>query len=195
MGTTTTTTTWATTTTTTTTTTTGCTYSCSDSDFTLSGTSTCFYVSTDTATQADAVTACESLGAVLATISDSTEQDDLTSLIGSSDTWIGLNDIDVDETFVWQDGSTASYTNWFGTGNPISPANTNVNCVKMQAAKSGQWNDIGCGKELNYACSMDAVDSCATTTTTTTTTRTTFAATTTFGGSAADTTTAAGTTA
>merc|ERR1712130_992369 len=136
---------------------------------------TCFYVSTDTATQADAVTACQSLGAVLATISDATEQDDLTSLIGGSDTWIGLNDIDVDETFVWQDGSSA--------------ANTNVNCVKMQASKSGQWNDIGCGKELNYACSMDAVDSCATTTTTTptttttTTTTTTFAATTTFGGS------------
>merc|ERR1712210_182594 len=104
------------------------------------------------------------------------------------------NDIDVDETFVWQDGSTASYTNWFGTSNPISPANTNVNCVKMQANKSGQWNDIGCGKELNYACSMDAVDSCATTTTTTTTT-TTFAATTTFGGSAGDTTAPAGTTA
>merc|ERR1712130_716109 len=148
---------------------------------------TCFYVSTDTATQADAVTACQSLGAVLATISDATEQDDLTSLIGGSDTWIGLNDIAVDETFVWQDGSSASYTNWFGTGNPISPANTNVNCVKMQASKSGQWNDIGCGKELNYASSMDAVDSCATTTTT-------FAATTTFGGSAGDTTAAAGTT-
>ena len=146
------------------------------------------------ANQTDAVTACESLGAVLATVNDATEHDDLYALIGSDDTWIGLNDIAVDETFVWQDGSSASYTNWFGSGNPISPANTNVNCVKMQANKDGQWNDIGCGKELNYACSMDAVDSCATTTTTTTTkttTTTTFAATTTFGGSAGDTTAAA----
>merc|ERR1711970_1662956 len=125
-----------------------------------------------------------SLGAVLATVKDATEHDDLYALIGSDDTWIGLNDIAVDETFVWQDGSSASYTNWFGTGNPISPANTNVNCVKMQANKDGQWNDIGCGKELMYVCSMDVADSCAdsttlgattaaTTTTTTTTTSTT----------------------
>merc|ERR1712210_294488 len=147
--------------------------------------SSCFYVSTDTATQADAVTACEAKGAILATISDASQQTDVAAMI-TDDAWIGLNDIAVDETFVWQDDSTASYTNWFGTGNPISPANTNVNCVKMQFSKSGQWNDIGCGKELNYACSMDAVDSCATTT---------IAATTTFGGSAGDATAPAGTTA
>merc|ERR1712107_477010 len=67
----------------------------------------------------------------------------------TDDAWIGLNDISVDDTFVWQDGSSLSYTNWFGTGNPISPANTNVNCVKKQSNQNGQWNDIGCGKELN----------------------------------------------
>merc|ERR1712181_202908 len=154
---------------------------------TLNGT-TCFYVSSDIATFNDSITACEALGADLATITDSSEDDLITSLM-PDDTWIGLNDIDVDETFVWQDGSSASYTNWFGSGNPISPANTNVNCVKKQANKDGQWNDIGCSKELNYACSMAAADSCATTTTTTTTT--TYAATTTFGGSAGDTTAAA----
>merc|ERR1712130_901156 len=140
--------------TTTTTTTTACVSvcSCSDSDFTMSG-SSCFYVSTDTATQADAVTACEAKGAILATISDASQQTDVAAMI-SADAWIGLNDIAVDETFVWQDDSTASYTNWYGTSNPISPANTNVNCVKMQFSQSGQWNDIGCGKELNYVCSM-----------------------------------------
>merc|ERR1711971_1396627 len=174
------------TTTTTTTTTTACnsTYSYSDSDFTMSG-SSCFYVSTDLATQEDAVTACEAKGAILATISDADQQTDVAAMI-TDDAWIGLNDIAVDETFEWQDGSSASYTNWFGTGNPISPANTNVNCVKMQFSKSGQWNDIGCSKELYYVCSMDVADSCdsattlgATAATTTTTTTTTTSTTTT----------------
>ena len=49
----------------------------------------------------------------------------------------------------------------FGTSNPINPPNSNVNCVKKMKEKEGQWNDVGCSKQLNYACSMEAVKTCA----------------------------------
>ena len=49
----------------------------------------------------------------------------------------------------------------FGTSNPINPPNANVNCVKKMKEKDGQWNDVGCSKQLTFACSMDAVKSCS----------------------------------
>ena len=89
------------------------------------------------------------------------------------DCWIGLDDKVTDGTFVWTgDGSAPAYTNWYGT-NPNPHAVQN--CVKKRGAltnadgssnvNNGKWDDVGCGKLLNYACSMAAIDSCASTTT------------------------------
>ena len=80
------------------------------------------------------------------------------------DCWIGLDDKATDGTFVWnEDGSTPTYTNWYGS-NPVLHAVQN--CVKKKLLTSGnvnqgKWDDVGCGKELDYACSMPAIDSCA----------------------------------
>jgi hypothetical protein len=132
----------------------------------------------------DAVTACQAKGASIASIADATEQADVVAML-SADAWIGLNDGTTDDTFLWEDGSSPAYTNWYGTSNPLSPPNGKPNCVKMQFANSGEWNDVGCSKTLNYVCRMDAADSCnptttvATTTTSTTSTTTTTTATTT----------------
>ena len=80
------------------------------------------------------------------------------------DCWIGLDDKAAEGTFVWtEDGSTPVYTNWY----PNNPSpHTVQNCVKKKFLGSsnvnnGKWDDVGCGKLLNYACSMAAIDSCA----------------------------------
>ena len=109
---------------------TGCTYSCSDSRFTLLG-DKCFYVSSATAPVnfADAATACRGMNAHLAKIS-SLGEDVLVSAMrsGSGETrngqswspseekgglWIGANDLENEGTWVWEDGSSDSpYSNW-----------------------------------------------------------------------------------
>jgi len=132
------------------------------------------YVSTDSVILDDAVTACTAKGAEIGKFADATQEADAFALM-TADTWIGLNDeaadtaaLEVTQTdngFVWADGSTPTYYNWYGTGNPMTPSNAKKTCVKMQFDQSGQWNDVGCGKTMNYVCKMDAVDSCATTTT------------------------------
>merc|ERR1711974_383310 len=62
--------------------------------------SSCFYVSSSLATYSEAIDACTSISAVLATILDS-DQDAAVTALMSSDTWIGLNDITNDDNFVW----------------------------------------------------------------------------------------------
>jgi hypothetical protein len=132
------------------------------------------YVSTDAVILDDAVTACTAKGAEIGKFADSTQEADAFKLM-TADTWIGLNDeaadtaavavTQTDNGFVWADGSTPTYYNWYGTGNPMSPSNAKKTCTKMQFDQGGKWNDVGCGKTMNYLCRMDAVDSCATTTT------------------------------
>merc|ERR1711915_932055 len=119
MGTTTTTTTTTTWATTTTTTTTSCT--CSDSTFSLSG-ATCYHVSTATTNWAGAVTACQGMGANLATIEDSDLDAAITAEM-SGDIYIGLNDPTKAKSWEWSETSAAlgSYTNWYGS-NPGSVA-------------------------------------------------------------------------
>ena len=72
-------------------------------------------------------------------------------------TQIGIMSDNVDENLI----KVLFPNHRFGTSNPINPPNSNVNCVKKMKEKEGQWNDVGCSKQLNYACSMEAVKTCA----------------------------------
>jgi hypothetical protein len=151
-------------TTTTGTTSTGECLECSNSDFTLSET-TCYFVSTDTATWSAAVSACQALSAALATI-ESEEVDNAITDDMADDSWIGLNDQAAAKVWEWTEDSTVlgSYSNWYGS-NPGTVATHT--CVIKKNQQSGGWDDVGCNKDLPYACTMDPV-SCGTTTTTTT---------------------------
>jgi len=55
--------------------------------------------------------------------------------------WIGMNDISVDNTWEWYDGSTVNYSHW-APGEPNHWANED--CV--QIVPSGYWNDVICTK-------------------------------------------------
>ena len=60
----------------------------------------------------------------------------------SSDYWIGLYG-DVDENFIWNDGTVSDYRN-FGT-NGITDLNS-VSCVIMES--DGEWRNIICTDEV-----------------------------------------------
>lgn len=45
----------------------------------------------------------------------------------STDTWIGLNDVNSEYTFLWTDGSGVYYTNW-AKGFPHYRSQVNVDC-------------------------------------------------------------------
>ena len=68
-----------------------------------------------TAAEAEAV----SQGGHLVKINDQAKYDLVQSFVGWTYFWIGLNDIDVEGTFVWSDGTPASFFQW-GRGEPDS---------------------------------------------------------------------------
>ena len=114
----------------------------------------CFTVSLTKVNFAEAVTACQAMGAELATINNAAEKDQVFNLTKST-TWIGLNDIEVEGSFVWQDGSLPSYTNW-KEGEPNGKRGTN--CVLWN--KKVGWQDNSCQSNFTFVCSMPTADSC-----------------------------------
>ncbi len=94
-----------------------------------------------------AQTAAQALGANLASINNATENQCLRDWLANNGfsandyVMIGLNDIDVEGTFVWYDQSPVTYTNW-DNGEPNNSGG-NEDCVQLRI-NSGLWNDIPC---------------------------------------------------
>ncbi|KAH9498738.1 chromatin-modulating protein mrc1 [Bulinus truncatus] len=96
---------------------------------------------------------CLSKQANLASIRDSAENQFIYSHIPrgyGGAVWIGLNDLRMENSFVWTDNTPVTYTNW----NPGEPNNQNdEDCVSMIGG--GKWNDGQCSYPLNMvACKM-----------------------------------------
>ena len=67
--------------------------------------------------------------------------------------WIGYDDLDVEGTFVWQDGGQSTWVNWNGY-----PDNSGgiEHCVHMyvDTIPEGKWNDLGCSNTMAFICKM-----------------------------------------
>ena len=85
---------------------------------------------------------CNTQGYTLASIHDSTQNSQAFNSYGDSGSraWIGLNDIDFENIFVYTDGTSFDYENW-GDGQPDN-AGGNENCVHF--GSGGFWNDLSC---------------------------------------------------
>ncbi|XP_072018636.1 uncharacterized protein [Amphiura filiformis] len=115
----------------------------------------CYYVSSEEAvTFGDAQTACLGKNAMLTSIHDQDEQEFISDLVaaGSGHKWIGLNDIDVEGTFTWIDGTQLDFEFWA----IYQPDNDQgmEDCVHLKngGSNTGLWNDIPCSDTYKYIC-------------------------------------------
>jgi hypothetical protein len=79
-------------------------------------------------------------------------QSKLTSLGVHDTVWIGLNDIDTENTFVWEDGTLlqATKSNWAEGSGPRDGflLHRLEDCVAIDMQKGGLWVDYYCQNEL-----------------------------------------------
>ena len=91
----------------------------------------------------DAETDCVIRGGHLVSITSNIENSFVYNLAGNTggkDVWIGLNDEQVENSFVWSDGTTCLYRQWHDD----QPNGGNSrDCTKMKKA-NGRWDDKKC---------------------------------------------------
>ena len=90
---------------------------------------------------------CISKGGNLTSITSANENS-LVLKTSKEDAWIGLNDRDVENTFVWIDGTNNTYTNWEN-----DEPDSNRNCIIIKS--DGTWKDKDCGESYPYVCKYE----------------------------------------
>ena len=118
--------------------------------FTSVGGGKCIHYHDTAATWSEQKAYCETLGGWLAIVRSQADHDLLSNRrpATTSPYYIGANDIDVEGTFKWMDGTSMSYTNW-ATGEP-SNSNNDEDCVQL----SSKWNDVACSTQLRAICEV-----------------------------------------
>ncbi|MCP4806756.1 MAG: hypothetical protein GY884_15545 [Proteobacteria bacterium] len=117
-----------------------------------SGSST-YMVCTSAAAWTTASSNCATYGYSLATIDDATENSWLDTTVDGYSTgkwWIGLNDRTTENTWVWDSGSSSTYTNWY-SGEP-NDWSTGEDCTELNRWSGGYWNDAACSTSSYYVC-------------------------------------------
>jgi hypothetical protein len=100
----------------------------------------------------EALALCREAGMELVKLDDLAEQlliiDWLSEFAGSS--WlIGLNDRDVEDEWVWSDGSEMRWSRW-NDGEP-NDWGSGEDCVELRPQQDN-WNDIGCNQNRPFIC-------------------------------------------
>lgn len=100
---------------------------------------------------ADAQTACTGLGAHLVSITDQTEQTAVDAISGATKLWIGLNDIAIEGTYVWEGGEPTGFFAW-NVAN--AEPNNSGDCVTFRM--DGTWQDELCDdRPSGFICEVD----------------------------------------
>ena len=97
---------------------------------------------------------CQNLGADLAIIRSSKENDFIRSVAMAApllEVWIGLYRSDVDQNWYWVDDTPlAGEFSWWETGEPSNV--DSERCVHMY--NIGKWNDISCENQYRFICHL-----------------------------------------
>jgi lectin-like protein len=121
---------------------------------------TCYFVSTETATWAAARTACQTWGGDLVMM-DAPFEDNFVATLANESVWIGGNDIAFDNNFVWADGRPLPLPpqgNW-GAAQP--DAFPGADCIEKRQEPFERWYDQPCDAPLRFVCEKPATQPAA----------------------------------
>ncbi|XP_077866724.1 BMP-binding endothelial regulator protein-like [Saccoglossus kowalevskii] len=92
------------------------------------------------------------MGGFLAEPRTKTENDKIANLCGKETYWIGITDLNHEDTFTYaRDDSTIIYSNW----SPSEPSiSLGEHCTQMYV--DGTWNDQNCNDHMGAICQFDA---------------------------------------
>jgi hypothetical protein len=96
-----------------------------------------------------AVDRCAADGAHLIVI-DSMEENNYAKSLINGDTWLGFDDLTVEQDFRWITGATGTFRS-FAAGKPDNQGGED--CVATKT--DGRWDDIGCGNLRRVLCECD----------------------------------------
>ncbi len=114
----------------------------------------------DLGTQPQAEVACDGLGYALASLTSAAEDAAADQLVDRVDPsvgfWIGLEDLVVEDTFIWADGTPFAFDDW-NTGQPDNGGGgTQQDCAITSDDNNGEdtWFDRACSDSLHYLCEV-----------------------------------------
>ncbi len=102
---------------------------------------------------------CDSFGYHLVSIGDEPQNNLIVAeanagfVKAAPDWYIGYDDIEAEGTFVWDDGTTTTWTNWFGVEPDDEPGD--ADCAVLELA-TGTWADVACESTHAFVCESDA---------------------------------------
>ncbi|XP_058500083.1 macrophage mannose receptor 1 [Solea solea] len=99
----------------------------------------------------EALAFCKSIGGDLMSIHSAQDLENA-QFSFSEAFWIGFNNLDTSQGFVWTDGSANDYEDWI-YGEPNN-ANENEHCTEFLIYYTKRWNDVDCENAKNWICQI-----------------------------------------
>jgi hypothetical protein len=102
----------------------------------------------------EATYVCKGYGATLAVPDDPAENDWVVSTalaLANQNYWIGVDDQKAEGTYVKPDGAPVTFFEW-GNGKPDGAESQN--CVSIDPAVAGGWNDKACTQPFGAICKL-----------------------------------------
>jgi hypothetical protein len=104
----------------------------------------CFVLVTSPLTYLEAKAACEAMSAHLAYLKTAALDAFAQTFVGARNVFVGGSDRVTEGTFLWEDGTPFSYTNW-GAGEPNNGGPTyEEDCVIIAGTRDSLWDDRPC---------------------------------------------------
>ncbi|XP_056615804.1 ladderlectin-like [Triplophysa dalaica] len=96
---------------------------------------------------------CQSLDANLVSVRSKAQNEFLLSLVTvNTRVWIGGHDGEMEQQWLWTDGSPFDYTNWCKT-EPNNEKGTE-HCLDINWSDNHCWNDVPCTMPMGYICAQ-----------------------------------------
>jgi hypothetical protein len=124
---------------------------CTGGDAHTSDGTSCFVFVRSPVIHDDAKAACAAMNGHLARVENATQNAMIATMITGVDSFIGATDLANEGTFVWDDGSPLTYTNW-RAGEPSSGGGMyEEDCAIIEGAKTPDdtWDDRPCAPVVN----------------------------------------------